>query len=625
MNVKAWVAASCAAAIALTGCVSIERTKAQLASGNPAEVAKAEAAILEIASTGKDASGLMNFTTAQRVEYVSLSPGNDLLLKIIAETHDDKVISAAAERLNLKEKGLAVTLLTKKLDIVKRVLDAQGSSRSGPPELEMFETAKKGERLTKDFCDKLVELLDEKTLVGMLDGKIDFDRVWIAKRVAWRLLERTKDVKLLCRMFNGNLKYLVDDEGSELAAKKLIANAKRLTDKDLILQLKSKTKDNAARKALLSRLTEKDAVDCALESIKNYGTSAWNNGNYEGINDGVMVASIVKKSASVVKIASAVLEKLTEIEKDCKTRWGLYWSKTDQETAGDIITKVAGRLPDDMIEPLISRDSPFGPNLAQLFKDKDRASKLAVKFISESQTTKDAKKINKAWDDYNSMITEDKVLAEIAIKNMTLRDKALAKIKDEAVKARALAAIKAEQERLAAARREKLKKCLAVAERDADEMRLLYSYVNVNIDQKKIAKKATMGRLFYFKNVTVYNDNCSGTGQGGKRMLFSGRLDGSNHWFTFYGNFEGEYRAATKSLKESSETSVFGIAVQGESYSYDIHLNGMIVKDNDVASMVAFLEEHKVSDEMLDEMLSEKETVMRRFAKEQDLDFPEER
>ena len=86
-------------AMVVSGCVSVERTRAQLNSNNPQEVKNAEETIYTVVTTGKDKTGFVNFTTAQQVEYVQLTSNQDLLAKIFAETwYNDRIGVAVAKK-----------------------------------------------------------------------------------------------------------------------------------------------------------------------------------------------------------------------------------------------------------------------------------------------------------------------------------------------------------------------------------------------------------------------------------------------------------------------------------------------------------------------------------------------
>ena len=113
MNIKRTVA-FVIGAVAITGCVSVESTRAQLNSNNPQEVKDAEETIYKIATTGKDKTGFVQFTTQQQVEYVQLISNQELLAEIFARTYfNPQICAAVARKMDFSKKNSIVSFIEK--------------------------------------------------------------------------------------------------------------------------------------------------------------------------------------------------------------------------------------------------------------------------------------------------------------------------------------------------------------------------------------------------------------------------------------------------------------------------------------------------------------------------------
>lgn len=380
--------------------------------------------------------------------------------------------------------------------------------------------------------------------------------------------------------------------------------------------------NDVARAALFGCLKQDTLVTMAKTRIEAQSFEDWNEKKkVENLKDGVVIVTKISNPKDVEELSAAVVKKICGFRKRCSKGWCHEWDAKDKQIVKDMMNQLRTKLTDDMLESIATSNPGTLNCLSAMFKDKKRVSQLAVKYLAKARATKNADKIKKAWNAYGGIITDNAVLEEIAVKENALRDAALAQIKDDFAKAHALAAIKAEQERLVALRKQKLAKVVEIAEKDAGEMQLLFSHVKINTDQKKRVRQATMGRPFYLKNVKVWDENVSAP-KGTKRIMIRADLEGSSEFFMMNADFNGDYKASVKGLKNFAVTSIFGYAIQGVEYSHDIYLEAMIATGKGTNDFVAFLDEHNISDEMLDEILSQKESVTRRFAKEEELDFP---
>ena len=114
MNTKTMVATALLCAVAIAGCVSVEQTRLQLQSKDPAQVKLAEENIIKVVS-------YQALTSDMPEKYVELVESNELLGKIISCSQDPKTVMAAINKLDPSKPGTPNELL----------LQMMGQSRDG--------------------------------------------------------------------------------------------------------------------------------------------------------------------------------------------------------------------------------------------------------------------------------------------------------------------------------------------------------------------------------------------------------------------------------------------------------------------------------------------------------------
>lgn len=244
------IAGACLYATAIVGCVSVEQTRLQLQSKDSAEVKKAEENIYRIATEGRDPSGFVRFTPAQQVEYVSLASNNDLLLRILDHSYEEKVIRATAEKLDFSKAGLAMEIFSKH----KNLFESFSFKAGVLSEIDGFE-------------DKMCGNLNENEAVQLLkDSDI---RSSTHKKIMQRLLVVTENVTILYDVYNEKFGYYPGSKGKAL--QKLLANADKISDKKIVIKLLEckEVKDETTRKKLISKLPADEAEIYTLKDCKD--------------------------------------------------------------------------------------------------------------------------------------------------------------------------------------------------------------------------------------------------------------------------------------------------------------------------------------------------------------------
>jgi len=350
MNTKAMVATALTGALAIIGCVSVDSTRTQLASSNPQDVKKAEENIFVIATTGKDAFGIVEFTRDQQIEYVNLASNNALLLRILDKTSDEKIIVSAARRIDFTKPGVGMEILTKHEGVIDKVVRAEG--RAGR------ENA--ASKSSGDFSDKVFASFKEGELRKAMEMRSVASEY--KRKIALCLAGVTEDVTTLVALHDGDLKHLIRDDDQGVVVARLVALSGNVNDAAVIVKiLKSGyVKDVDQRKKLIARLPEKDAVEFALNGVETHSLHNWNMRETIPLDDALSVAENVKDPQSVVKVILAVLAKLASYKKECETSWTYSWDKEDKEKESALIKRIP-KFDDATVEALICADETSWP------------------------------------------------------------------------------------------------------------------------------------------------------------------------------------------------------------------------------------------------------------------------
>ena len=378
------VATALLCAVAIAGCVSVEQTRLQLQSKDPAQVKLAEENIIKVVS-------YQALTSDMPEKYVELVESNELLGKIISCSQDPKAVMAAinkldpskpgtpnelllqmmgqsrdgkmcmllASKLDFNQSGLAKTILTKYKNVMENVSRVEQQSGAMSAHDAKAATAKNVKVGT--FADKVFSKLSEQELKDLLNGGLDYR---LKETAALRLLEVTEDPVVLKDMFDGNLRNAVGDNGRGKAILKLAGMADKINDDKVIVEmlkaveshsLKNYIENPDDRAKLLSVLSEDEAVKYALDEIEHHSVYSWNKDKMLPLNDAIAVTKVIKNSDGIVKIVSAILAKIASYQKECKGSWSMSWGKEDNDKANALIKKFP-KFDDATIATLICAD-----------------------------------------------------------------------------------------------------------------------------------------------------------------------------------------------------------------------------------------------------------------------------
>jgi len=370
MNTKTMKAIALTGALAIVGCVSVDATRTQLASTNPLEVQKAEQNIFVIATTGKDASGFMEFDKRQQIEYVNLSSNNELLLKIAEKAYQDDVVVAAANKIDFTKPGIGIVILTKHKDLIRKVGRAEpngGEDGATREKKARRDGGAKGGatnlRTPTCFADKVFASLKEDELKAALNSNdVDYS---LKNDIARRLIAITEDPQLLISLFDGDMRDRVNNDDRETIIVKLAGLSDKISDSKVIIKtlkaveshsLRNYIKDPDKRLKLLSRLSEDDAVKYALDEVDHHSVYSWNKDEMLPMDDAVAVLGTTKDPKSAVKIVSAILAKIASYQKACKESVAMSWGREDTDKANALI-KQFPKFDDATIVALICTDT----------------------------------------------------------------------------------------------------------------------------------------------------------------------------------------------------------------------------------------------------------------------------
>lgn len=345
-------------AVVISGCVSVDGTRAQLSSTNESDIKKGEETIYTIATTGRDSSGFIQFQTPQQVEYVQLTSNQDLLLRIIDDAYKGEVIAAATERLDFSAEGTAYAFVQQRFGKLGRVDEER-------------KKALKEQIISKLTQEELLDLIgDTKTNEerfekmmsdGTRGGRSNISSYMLGyddrDMLLNRLIATTDSPEILWRMLEGDIHISSQRRDVEL---RLLSMLDKVTDEQMIEKMLSEYNQSGMRLVdkseqqmlLLKKLPESKMVALACKSIENHSVYDWNKGDLVALETGIGITTDIKDTKSLVKIVSEILAKIARYRKYCKESWTMSWGKEDEEKAQKLIAKLP-ELSDISISALV--------------------------------------------------------------------------------------------------------------------------------------------------------------------------------------------------------------------------------------------------------------------------------
>ena len=359
MNKKQVIVLIAIGAIFMSGCVSVDGTRAQLASKNASEVEKGEETIYTIATTGRDSSGFVQFKTSEQVEYVKLSSNQDLLLRIIDDAPSGEVVAAAVKKLDFTSKGAARSF----------VQDHFGRLDSTSEKERQSLKVKIVSHLSQD---ELLELIGDR---GANEARFR-DRMRNARgsripglsfadrnMLVDRLVEITDSPEILWRMKTGDipadqyrhlpkveekLLTVLDKVSNPELAEKLLG-AKKSRDNYLLVE------SSEQRFLLLRKLSEEKMAQQAFDGIKEEVSKYNFNGRHWDFKTALLVASVVKDSGTKVRLVATILSRQYDIKKECKESFMYNWGEADETSLLQVVKGIPALTTEETAEVLTSR------------------------------------------------------------------------------------------------------------------------------------------------------------------------------------------------------------------------------------------------------------------------------
>lgn len=202
-------------AMVFSGCISIESTRAQLASGDPEQVRQAKDNIVYVAAKGGNQN--RSYSMSERMSFLDLATDNDLLFQIADETSDAQIQLAALKKIDCKQPGIAAKVVkrfrynfSEQLGSCFRSLDAisdllYGESPDGIDEYPYVSIAK-----------ELVVSMSDKELFASIRRSGDHWIDEVGRLVSARIRREIKSPDLLCRVLLGEAGDLTPDDRREI-------------------------------------------------------------------------------------------------------------------------------------------------------------------------------------------------------------------------------------------------------------------------------------------------------------------------------------------------------------------------------------------------------------------------
>ena len=352
---KKLIAAIGVCTMALTGCVSIEGTRAQLNSKIPSEVQKAEDTIWTIATEGRDPNGLMQFNTQQQIEYVRLLSNSERLLGImnnaIARGKNDVAI-AAAERIDFFAcgKGEVACFFDVYYEQIKRMDEKVASKLRAEIVTKMSK---------EDIMDLVVNKKAKDTELLKQFGKVasipvlmklcyDGNRNSVIKEQLISKLDKTNDITSLLKIRESLGSYGFDYEDVDPL---LLSKLGSVKDEEIILKLLALTTkfsnsqyllNNENRLCILKNLPDNRMLELLLNDINEHTFYQWNDDKLQPLEMGLFAADKINDRRGKLRLVMAVIKKIAAHREECDSRIGYRWEKQDNKKATALLSNIKG-------------------------------------------------------------------------------------------------------------------------------------------------------------------------------------------------------------------------------------------------------------------------------------------
>ena len=202
-------------AMVFSGCISIESTRAQLASGDPEQVRQAKDNIVYVAAKGGNQN--RSYSMSERMSFLDLATDNDLLFQIADETSDAQIQLVALKKIDSKKPGIAAKVLKRFRGKFCEQLSSCAGSLDAIPDL-LYGDPQDGidEFPYVPIAKELVVSMSDKELFSLIrrDGDHWIDEV--GRLVSARIRRDIQSPDLLCRVLIGEAGDLTPDDRREI-------------------------------------------------------------------------------------------------------------------------------------------------------------------------------------------------------------------------------------------------------------------------------------------------------------------------------------------------------------------------------------------------------------------------
>lgn len=209
-------------------------------------------------------------------------------------------------------------------------------------------------------------------------------------------------------------------------------------DKDEGLYVK-----DAKARVTLYQVMKADAIKKLADAIMaTHKLSDWNSKDISALESVADMSTAVADKNVAAEIAIALACKVDSYRRECKSSYSYRWGEEDKQQWASLKKKITPALSDDIIVSKIKADPNYWNALADLVANKSKVSALAYGFIAEATKSGKENAIKEAWKLYGDDVSDDALLMKLSVGVLPLRRSAFLKIKDEAMKAKTLDAIK---------------------------------------------------------------------------------------------------------------------------------------------------------------------------------------
>ena len=338
-----------AVAMGFSGCISIESTRAQLASGDPEQVRQAKDNIVYVAAQGGGWNGQQhNFSTKERLEFLNLVTDDELRIEIAKQADDSAVQLAALEKIDITKPGKAKAVM----EMFGKTFESHfGDGDESVSDL-LGDGSDKKENRWKVLASKYIGVMDENEMLALLGKASKDNHAALKSLVSQRLASTAQSPKVIIMYLTGSigpkmresLQKRLSPKVNELTAAQV---EKLLEYDDCRLKYIADPKLAAQLIGRLPSISEGEVLTkerFALKAVENLAISGLLRERCDRLDLAVVAAAAAKDKGVAAKFADAFFREIVEHKRRCdEDDWMLIkhtWNDKKEKTAAHYMSQL---------------------------------------------------------------------------------------------------------------------------------------------------------------------------------------------------------------------------------------------------------------------------------------------